>query len=144
MTEERRIHNRLHKYWEEVRGAKSYPLESDIDPDVLADIWDDCFLINLHSGEDRQADFSYLGKNLIEAYGDDVTGKGVCDILIDPHGSSTVERIEKVLESQAPVEEEGEFTNASHLRVQYREILLPLGENGAITYIIGGMRWRSL
>ena len=145
MNEHRRINERLIEYWKTLKGDRPYPSEQDIDPDAIADIWDDCFLIQIKHNDDIHGfHYSYLGPSLIEAYGDNLTGQDVYETLISTYTDTIVQSIQRVLETRAPIHIDSEFVNTRNITIKYRSCLLPLGpDNAMIDFVIGGMRWRG-
>lgn len=140
MTEDKRINQRLQAYWEELRGQRPYPKETEIDPEAIADIWESCFLVNVQEG----SKYTYLGQSLIEAYGDDLNDKEVCERLVYPSNSGIALKFQEVVDSKGAVVDEGEFINKKNLLIKYRSCMLPLGdEAGEVGFIIGGMKWRA-
>lgn len=128
-------------HWQAIKGDRPFPAENEVDVAPLAPIWDDCFLIQ--SCKERQYRYDYLGKHLIEAYGEDACREEI-DILVSPYGRGMIEKFNIVADSGAPLHDDGIFSNARHIEVRYRQLLLPLGHDGVVTHILGGMRWKLL
>lgn len=139
-----RFHDRLQDYWEKLKGDRPFPSESDIDPEELPDIWPSCFLVAIDDVTRRMGyRFSYLGEDLIEAYGDDVTNPDLALRLISQANTSMVKKFDEVIRTGKPVIAASEFVNLKRLKIRYRTCLLPLGaQDGTISYIIGCMRWK--
>ena len=137
-----RINEQLEYYWYSLRGERSIPLESDIDMAQLSGIWDYCFLVSVHA--DRFA-YSYFGKALVEAYGDDITGHEITETLLYPHPHSLIKTFEQVRDSATPHTDDSEFTNVHGRKVKYRSCVMPLGSHGAegVTFLLGGMKWKA-
>lgn len=137
-----RINEQLEHYWNELRGARPMPLESDIVIASLKEIWDHCFLVNVHP--DKFA-YSYLGPQLIEAYGDDLTGKEIAQTLLEPHPASLYKKFQQVQSSGKPTIDENEFKNSRGQPVKYRACILPLGSHGhtGVAFLLGGMKWKA-
>jgi len=140
-----RINERLKDYWEELRQGRVYPSEREIDPNVIQDIWDACFLIRVNGDVSKKGfKYTYLGLSLIEAYGDDLTGLDVCDRLVSPTSEQMSKKIHEVMESTKPVMDDSSFTNRKNMLVKYRSVMLPLGSSPEeVDYIIGGMKWKA-
>lgn len=140
----KRLNERLMEYWQELRGYRAFPSESEIDPEVVSDLWPACFLVQATGRAPEQGfKYTYLGTSLIEAYGDDLTQADVRDRLVDPGSKTLMKAFEQVVISRKPVVEEGEFRNRRGITVKYRCCMLPLGHNAdRVDYILGGMRWR--
>ena len=141
-----RINEILRDYWQRLRKGRKFPSETDIDPDAIGDIWGSCFLVQVspQAVKEHKYRYAYLGISLIEAFGDDVMNQDVSARLIDPANASLIEHFEKVVKTEAPVEELAEFTNRRGMLIKYRTCLLPIGNAGSgIDYIIGGMKWKA-
>ena len=141
----RRINDVLLDYWIALKGERLYPAESEIDPDDIHDIWDSCFLVRVDDmGRKDGYKYTYLGAALIEAYGDDYSGREVCDALVSPTTPALVKKLEEVRTGRVPVMVESVFTNAKGMEIKYRTCLLPLGTSpAAVEYVIGGMKWKA-
>lgn len=140
-----RIHELLQEYWEKLRGARAFPSESQVDPAALASVWDACFLV--HTDDKARADgykFSYMGTRLIEAFGDDYTGREVCDHLANPAHPDLANHLNAVVQGKKPVLVESQFRNSRGMVVKYRCCLLPLGATDTqVDFILGGMKWKA-
>jgi len=138
-----RFHEKLKDYWGKLASGRPYPSESEIDPDSLSEIWPSCFLISIDDVTRRLGyRYSYLGEDLIEAYGDDVKNPDVALRLISTASIPIVKKFDEVVSRQKPVVDESEFINLKGLRIRYRTCMLPLGQSGHVTHIIGCMRWK--
>ena len=141
--EERRIATILLDYWNQQRGERAFPTEHDIDPDALKDVWNNCFLLQARDIE-RRDDFNYsfLGTNIIRAYRGSAMQPDDSG-MVGPNAAQLSNSFAVVLENKSPIEEDGEFLALDGTRVQYRQCLLPLGEeNGRITAVFGGLSLR--
>lgn len=139
---ERRISNRLISYWNEIRNDSLLPKESDVDPSALQDVWDNCFLIKVQTDNSHSNFvFEFLGKNLIDAYGQDITGQQFSSSLARGN-RNVLSAVMEVMRTHQPVVHEMEYDNEIGDLVKYRMCLLPLtGSDGYMQYILGGMRW---
>ena len=131
-------------YWNQLRNARPFPQESEIDPDALEDIWDSCFLLSIDDVTRRMGyRYSYLGPQLIEACGDDINNPDVALRLISTASMPLVKKFDAVLKTKEPVFDESDFVNLKGLHIKYRACMLPLGyENGDVSHILGCIRWR--
>ena len=136
-----RITTIIIKHWEQVRGTKNIPSEKDLDPNVLESLLDNCFLVRATgltiSG---QHDYVYIGKNILDAYGSNVTYPK------DHHHTDPLahkDKFHEVMKTCKPIVDEGEFINKDGHLVKYRQCLVPLGKDGrTIDSIFGGMRFK--
>jgi hypothetical protein len=138
---ERRITIRLLAYWEKLRGLRPMPTEEDIDPDYLNDLWDYCFLVHVKDLDKPDYNYTYLGSALQAAYQGELTGDKLPDIATI-NASKLTGNFAKVIEKAAPWQGEGQFINLHNDVVKYRQCLLPLGENGVVDAVFGGMRFK--
>jgi len=138
---ERRITLRMLSYWEKMRRGRLMPAERDIDPDEISDLWDSCFLIHVKDLDKPDYNYTYLGPKIVAAYehglSDDETHG-----LLSPNAGKLVANYERVIQTSKPLIEEGEFTNMHQETVRFRQCLLPLGENGQVDAILGGMHFK--
>ncbi len=144
MDSNRRITEKLLRYWLKTRGNKPYPKESDIDFEELSDIWDNCFLVQVFGKNSKPPyKYTYLGKDLIAAYGGDITSDEVSKTIVSPYTKRVQKKFEELLKSKKPVSDDAEYVDSKKLKIKYRQVLVPLGnEKGDIEYILGGMRWK--
>lgn len=138
---ERRITLRLLAYWERLRGGRAMPTEQDIDPDDIADLWDECFLIHTQDLNKPDYGYTYLGDRIRAAYDGGLSEKDPV-LLLSPNAAHMSESYQKVLASGKPLIDEGEFTNIRGQVIKYRQCMLPLGEGSKIQAIFGGMRYK--
>ena len=141
-TGQHRIHERLNAYSESLRGERALPLESDIVIEDLQDIWSSCFLVTVKDGK---FSYSYLGDQLVDAYGDDFTGKEIAETLVYPHPPSLVKTFSAVASSGVPKFDESEFANSRGDTVKYRSCVLPLAgpDGNSVAFLLGGMKWKA-
>lgn len=139
-----RSHERLRSYWESLRNERDYPSEGEINPDDLQDIWKSCFLISIDDVTQRLGyRYSYLGDELIDAFGDNIVNDNVAETLVSTSYDAMGKQLDKVLKERKPVMDEAEFINLKQLQVKYRACMLPLGKDEqTISHIIGCMRWK--
>lgn len=143
---QQRINERLLAYWASLKEGRPYPFEQEIVPEEIDDIWQSCFLIKVEeAGGEPVFVYSFLGEDLIEAYGDDLTGHEICETLIYPGNNEFSDKLLEVVNDEAAVVDESEFTNSQGLNIKSRSCLLPLGEanQSGVRYIIGGTKWRA-
>lgn len=137
-----RLTERLISYWNEIRGERIMPLESDINMDALKEEWPHCFLVSVHP--DKFA-YTYLGPQLVEAYGDDFTGREITETLLFPHPKPLFAQLQQAAQESKPRENQGEFVNAQGMHIKYRTCILPLGAHGhsSVAFLLGGMNWKA-
>ncbi len=116
--------------------------EEQLDMAALKDILDDCFLIKESKGVFK---FSFMGKNIIEAFGNKSFSKDMNEMIL-PSNHSIAENIMKAIKTKKPVETSDEFINGDGIKIKYRKKIYPLtDEIGGVEvkYIFGGMRWKA-
>ena len=138
---EKRITFLLLSYWERLRKGRLMPTEADIDPENLQDLWDYCFLVHVKDLGKPDYNYTYLGSALKAAYQGELAGDMLPDIATI-NASKITGTFAKVIESAKPLHDEGEFMNLHNDIVKYRQCLLPLGENGQVDAVFGGMRFK--
>ncbi len=136
-----RITNILMRHWGNIRGTRVLPAESELDPAILEGILDNCFLIRAEGIPEGKYHYKYLGKNVMNAYGSDLTKRQGND---KENPLTYKKKIEQVLESKLPVIDEGEFVNVQGHLVKYRLCLVPLGTGDKVDSILGGMRFKII
>ncbi len=140
---ERRLSLRLLRYWHEKRGSRQLPIENDIDPEELGADWEFCFLLQSRDVANiEDYNFTYLGEKIMKAYFDKAIDEHN-QFMVGPNAFRLSSHFSRVLETNAPVLDEGEFETVHGRRVLYRQVLLPLGAPGkGIEAIFGGMNYK--
>lgn len=140
---ERRLAQRLLRYWHECRGDRAMPEENDIDPDVLGADWERCFVLQTRDLTNTvDYNFTYLGRAIIDAYRDNQLGGG-SSLLVSTNASMLSGQFTRVLKTQMPILDEGEFVTAHGRRVLYRQCIMPLGhETRGVEAFLGGMGFK--
>lgn len=140
---ERRLAQRLLRYWHECRGDRPMPEENDIDPDVLGADWERCFVLQTRDlTNTTDYNFTYLGSAIVNAYRDNQLDSD-SKFLVSTNASQLSGRFARVLQTKMPVLEDGEFTTASGRRVLYRQCIVPLGnEARGVEAFLGGMGFK--
>ncbi len=142
-SQERRKGIQLADYWQRLCGERDFPLEDELDPDDLGEIWDDCFLIQLRDIEHVQHyNYTYLGANILHAYESGQLQTHVPG-LASINALHLAEEFMNVMKSGRPYFFEDEHRINSMQVVKFRQCLLPLGNHeGTIASILGEMRFR--
>jgi hypothetical protein len=142
---EKRISTRLVHYWQALKGIREVPLESDIDPLQLKDIWSDCFLIQVNDIK-RGRDYNYtiLGENIVKAYGYDLDSEDTPP-LVGPVADRLTSKFQEVILTKRPVRDEGQFLNRQNKLIKFRQVLVPFSMDGTNVFsVFGAMRYKSL
>jgi len=88
--------------------------------------------------------YEFLGKSIIEAYADENVSEQIIEDQLYPESPGIINKFQEVVNALEPILYEGAFINKSNQDIKFRKILLPLGENGVVKHIIGGMRWKAI
>lgn len=141
----RRITDVLLHYWEELKQARPFPLVSEVDAEQISDVWNNCFLVQLqHIKNKENYSFTYFGEALQRAFATDLTDVPV-KYLVSPHAERLASQYEKVMQTGEPIIDDNIYENRDHIKVMYRQILLPLASEDApenVAFILGGMRYK--
>ena len=133
-----RITNIILDHWNDIKGLNQFPKEADLDTTYLEPLLDNCFLINVEGIENGKYHYKFIGKNVLNSYGSDITR------LIDIGATSPLTQKDKIydlIKSKRPVIDDGSFKNIHGNIVRYRQCLVPLSIEGyKIDSIFGGMR----
>jgi hypothetical protein len=141
--EERRLTQRLYRYWQEKSAGRPFPCENDIDPDELGEDWENCFLVQVRDIVNVQDyNYTYLGPKIMEAYRGHLKDEHN-EFMVGPNAHSVSKSFGRVLASRAPVMEEGELTTLSGHKIKYRQCMLPIGtEDGVVEAVFGGLTFK--
>lgn len=125
---ERRMAFRLLHHWREAGGEGGFPRLEDIDRGALADIWPECYVLDVASTPDDPS-FHSVGQAFIEQCGTDFTGRPVSELSDNTLLYHSAVQVGRVLEKGVPVSLGGSFENAEGKKILYRSILLPLSDD---------------
>jgi hypothetical protein len=137
---ERRIPLRLLAYWEKLRDGREMPSESDVVPDDIRDLWDNCFIIHLKDVKSSNYRYSYLGRKIIEAYRSGISDNSSVESMIPSAGM--LDGYVTVQKTHKPLIEAGEFSTINNHPVRYRQCLLPLGDGKEVKAILGALHMK--
>lgn len=140
MQDERRKNEKLVAYWDGLRNGRLFPCESDIDPDLIADVWDGCYLLQVRDIEQvEDYNFTYLGKNIVQAYADNLLDEE-SSMVISPNASNLSEHFVEAIEQKKPITQDGSFISARGNEIAYRQSILPIGfTDNKVEALFGGM-----
>lgn len=137
---ERRTPLRLLSYWEKLRKGRLMPLESDLNPEDIRDLWDSCFLIHVKDSNPSHYRYSYVGPGIVQAYcGDMPDNDSGAEVTPQP---GMIDGYRTVIRTCKPLIETGEFSNRQDKTVKYRQCLLPLGDGDEVQAILGALHFR--
>ncbi|QGR02708.1 PAS domain-containing protein [Ehrlichia ruminantium] len=137
---ERRAIKILFSYWNELRADKAFPSIEEIDPEEITDIWPYCFIIEVRENSEEKYHCTYIGEAAKDLYKSDIKVYAESQnikLFFPQVIENLFDYLESVLENQEPIIDESETEGADGNYIKIRECLLPLGNNGKITHIIG-------
>lgn len=139
---ERRITERVFRYWSDLCGRRAMPEESDIDPDKLGKDWPHCFLLQTRDIDHiEQFNFTYLGEAIARRYHE--SGIDPDNLyLIGPNAFYLAPIFRKIVATRKPIIDHNHFDTADNRRVFYRQCLLPLGQGKKVEAIFGAMLFK--
>jgi hypothetical protein len=138
---ERRINLRLLAYWERLRRGRAMPTLEEFNPADLPDLRDSCFIVHIAELSKPDGTYGYVGTAIADAY-DNGSFSGSTGNLISRNPAASAGHFLTVAQSGRPLLDEGEFTNGSNRLVKYRQCLLPLGQEGTVQAVCGGMHYK--
>jgi hypothetical protein len=140
---EQRLSVRLRKHWDLMRKEKAYPDFRQFNAAMVEDVWPECFLIGLDTRVGVNYKYEYMGENLVEIYGRDMTGQYIDHKVKHFPGVIVFKKLEELLRGSRPEEDGGCFTTPEGKIIKYRACFLPFGnDNQQITHIIVGLSCR--
>ena len=141
---ERRMAFRLLHHWREAGGEDGFPRLEDIDREVLADIWPECYVLDVVTSPENPS-FHTIGQAFIEQCGRDFTGQPVSELSENTLLYHSAAQVSRVLRKGVPISLGGSFENANGQTVLYRSILLPLSDDQEnIIQLLGAANSRVL
>ncbi len=131
---ERRLVYRILRYWQQQRGARTFPSLDDINPEDIVDLWPSCFVLETQNSVDAPY-FQYLGASLAKYSGVFLSGEKDWSLtLLDKATLGFRNAIEKM----EPLMLEDEITRFDGTQLLFRSILLPLSDNGEqVDHLLG-------
>ena len=141
--QEQRLTYRLQSYWDMLRKDKQFPDPHKFDISAVEDIWPSCFRVSVGKQHPTTFTYEYVGEEVSAAYGKDLTG-----MTVDPRvsffpGSVLHRRLENIVHTPKPMQDNGHLINYDGKIVRYRACLLPMGtEKDGLTHILCGVSFR--
>lgn len=145
---ERRLTNRLIRYWERLKGDKDYADIRKFNGNSVEDIWGFCFTVSLQSGASskRMFRYEYVGREVQKAYGSNPTGEFVSSSMVRlVPGAEIMKKLDACIEEESPIVEQGRFINKKDRIIKYRSCIIPFGQTGreGVTHILIGLSWKE-
>ena len=124
---ERRLPVQLYNYWDGLRDGRKFPSEDAVNPEAIPHLWPTCYLIQVNDLKNRKrADFTYLGKEILQVYHDLLTEEDATD-FVSPGTSHLSQNFWQVIENKEPLMQSGSFATSRGNTIKFRQCLLPLG-----------------
>ncbi len=128
----------VHRYWQSlVRGENAIPFSDDVNLSQLPELSADLMLIDVFAGPQRFR-FNRLGKNIISAFGSDITGQFADQLDLHKPFDYLLSQASAAVEGQLPTfysdgpAEGGDEAGCSR-------ILLPTWGNGQVNLLLGAI-----
>lgn len=141
---ERRMVLRLLHQWREAGGDEGLPRLEDIDREALADVWPECYVLDV-ADTLQNSSFHSVGQVFTDQCGADMSGRQISELPQNTLLYHSMAQLDRVMKKGVPISMGGQFENADGLTVLYRSILLPLSDGqGAINQLLGAANSRVL
>ena len=108
-TDERRLVSRVLRHWREMATGRRFPSTVEIDPWIVGNDWESCFVIRL--GQEREATFLMVGAALLPHAGIALEYKPI--VMCPPHTvlASTLTHVPRCIADSAPLSIDGTTTH---------------------------------
>lgn len=145
MVPEQRLTTRLSNYWERLRDGASLPNIERFRSGDIPDMWEFCFQVSVdqHDASRKQYLYGYMGRQIIQAFGQDLTGKRVNSMVQNVPGANILKKIDSCVDGRQILTEDGKFINDKSKVVKYRSCMLPFGNDAGVTHVVVGLSWRA-
>lgn len=144
---EKRLVKRLTDYWSRIKGDAHLPLIMKFNHHALEDVWPFCFQLSVQADDTHQTatyKYDYVGEEIVNAYGRDMTGERVNSSIHGIPGGSIINKIDEMVTLRDVIIEQGKFINDKDKVVKYRTCLLPFSSgHDEVTHVIAGLSWRA-
>ena len=141
---EQRLTLRLLRYWELMRKDAPYPPISHFNSEVVGELWPFCFKTAVDKRKKTAYTYEYMGDELAKLYGQDLTGMTIDYNMTQFPGGVVHKKLPEVVESGAPLLDDGHFLNQEQGLIKYRACYLPFGDSKkGVTHIVVGLSCRK-
>ena len=144
--QEKRLIKRLTEHWSQLKGEALYPQFEKLNPAVLSDVWDQCIMLEVDKGSKKPAalyTYHYMGKDIIQVYGSDLTGQHVNTHMHNFPGWQVLKSVDDVIVKPQIQVSLGSFMNDLDQLVKYRACIMPFGANDVVTHALIGLSWKT-
>lgn len=141
--EDQRLTVRLLNYWQMIAGVKNMPEIQQFNSTIVEDVWPHCFKVSIETNPSLSYKYEYMGRPIADVYGRDLTGLTVDMKLKQFPGSVVLQKMDEVIRTKKPLQDQGHMVNPSGTMIKYRACYLPFGsDKKGITHIITGLTFR--
>lgn len=141
-TDERRLVSRVLRHWREMATGRRFPSTVEIDPWIVGNDWEYCFVIRLR--QEQQATFLMVGAALLPDAGTALEYKPI--VMCPPNTvlATVLKHLPRCIADAAPLSIEGP-TQHCGASVLFRAVLLPLADDGShIDGMFGAVNYRAM
>ncbi len=141
--DEKRITQRLLNYWKTTAKGTKYPDIKRLNTAVIEDIWPFCFRVAIIPGTMPTYRYEYMGQEIIELYGRDLTNQVVDSRMAAFPGAVLHEKLDNVVATGEPLSDDNHMVGLTGKLIKYRACMLPFGnEQSGVTHIVTGLSCR--
>lgn len=119
----------LYAYWLAKKGARLAPSRGDIQPAEMKPFLRHVFLLDV-IGSPPRFKFRLAGTEVVNRYGEEITGRFLDNIDLDDVTSDIVHEYEKTVRDARPVYGRWRYIKHSGKYLNYERLILPLSSNG--------------
>lgn len=145
--QEKRLVDRLQVYWTRIKEPDQIvPKYQRFNADAVHDLWPKCIVLEVvthHNSPTALYTYDYMGKDIVNAYGNDLTGQYVNVHMHNFPGWQILKSVDSLLHEPKVIITEGSFVNDAHRVIRYRACLLPFGKEQRLTHVVVGLSWKE-
>ncbi len=140
---ERRMVLRVLQHWRDAAAERDMPAHSDLDPEAMADVWNECFILDVSRPDDPI--FGGVGSAFRDLCGEDFSGRALSAVPENTLVGAAASYHNRVLSKKVPLSVGGQVAQNNGQQLLYRSTLLPLSDDGnAINSLLGAANCRIL
>jgi hypothetical protein len=140
-SRERRLVDRLRRYWTEISIHRGFVRLDDIDPWMIGDDWKDCLLVELRSPL-KFSNLLAVGENLVSGSDRQMQGAVIADYPANSLVGLITSRLPEVLSRRGSLVDEGAACHEGR-EILYRCTLLPLSSGGTdIDHVLAAANYK--
>lgn len=128
----------LFDYWSRGRADAPFPRRSDIDPlDLPKALLPHLYILTLEP--DGGYRFRLAGTRMAEIFRNDVTGKRLDAVLVGHDLDNALRSYGRIVKGAVPWYSRVIYKVDGESGILYQRLTLPLGEDGEVTHLLGGL-----